>query len=89
MKAVLSVVGKDAVGILAKVATNCAKYQANVEDVTQSVIDNYFAMFMFVNVDKLTVEFNEFVDLMSDFGKQNSLEIHIMHEDIFNLMHNI
>lgn len=89
MNAILSVVGKDTVGILAGVSTKCAEYQANVIDVTQTVIDEYFAMFMFINIDKLTIEFNDFVDELVQLGKDNGLEIHVMHEDIFNLMHKI
>ena len=89
MNAILSVVGKDTVGILAGVSTKCAEYQANVIDVTQTVIDEYFAMFMFINIDELTIEFNDFVDEIVKLGKERNLEIHVMHEDIFNLMHKI
>lgn len=89
MNAILSVVGKDTVGILAGVSTKCAEYQANVMDVTQTVIDEYFAMFMIINIDKLTIEFNNFVDELVQLGKDKGLEIHVMHEDIFNLMHKI
>ena len=89
MNAVLSVVGKDTVGILAAVATKCAEYQANVNDVSQTIIEDYFAMFMIVNVDKLSIEFTDFVDEMVKFGEARNLDIHVMHEDIFNLMHKI
>lgn len=89
MNAVLSVVGKDTVGILASVASKCSEYQANVIDVSQTVINEYFAMFMFINIDKLTIEFNDFVDELVALGKEKGLEIHVMHEDIFNLMHKI
>lgn len=89
MNAVLSVVGKDTVGILAAFATKCSEYNANVNDVTQTIIDKYFAMFMIINIDNLTIEFNKFVDILQDLGKEKSLEIHCMHEDIFNLMHKI
>ena len=89
MNAIISVVGKDTVGILASVATLCSKHQANVNDVKQTIIDNYFAMFMIVNVDNLNIEFTKFVDEMTVLGKDKNLEIHCMHEDIFNLMHNI
>ena len=89
MNAVLSVVGKDTVGILASVANKCAEYEANVIDVSQTVINEYFAMFMFINIDKLTIEFNDFVDELVRLGKSKKLEIHVMHEDIFNLMHKI
>lgn len=89
MNAVLSVVGKDTVGILANVAGKCSEYKANVIDVSQTVINEYFAMFMFVNIDELTIEFNDFVDEIVKLGKERNLEIHVMHEDIFNLMHKI
>ena len=89
MNAVISVVGKDTVGILAAVALKCSEHKANVNDVTQTIIDNYFAMFMIINIDNLDIEFNEFVDVMVNLGKERALEIHCMHEDIFNLMHKI
>lgn len=89
MNAVLSVVGKDTVGILASVASKCAEHQANVVEVTQTVIDDYFAMFMMINIDALNIEFTDFVDVLQDLGKSKGLDIHVMHEDIFNLMHKI
>lgn len=89
MNAVLSVVGKDTVGILASVSSKCAEYKANVIDVSQTVINEYFAMFMFINIDELSIEFNDFVDELVKLGKDKGLEIHVMHEDIFNLMHKI
>ena len=89
MNAVLSVVGKDTIGILASVSCKCAEYKANVIDVSQTVINEYFAMFMFINIDQLRIEFNDFVDELVKLGKEKNLEIHVMHEDIFNLMHKI
>ena len=89
MNAVLSVVGKDAVGILASVASKCTEYNANVIDVSQTIINEYFAMFMIINIDQLRIEFNDFVDELVKLGKDKSLDIHVMHEDIFNLMHKI
>ena len=89
MNAILSVVGKDSVGTLAGVAKECALCNANVVDVSQTVINDYFAMFMFINIDKLTIDFIEFVDKMTEYGKSKNLEINVMHEDIFNLMHKI
>ena len=89
MNAVLSVVGKDSVGILAGIASKCAEYRANVIDVSQTVINEYFMMFMFVNIDDLSVEFTNFVDKVVEYGKSKNLEINVMHEDIFNLMHKI
>ena len=89
MKAVVTVIGKDSVGIIAKVSAGCAKYQANIVDISQTVISEYFTMIMAVDIENLSIPFNEFVDSMAAEGKANGLEIHVMHEDIFNSMHRI
>ncbi len=89
MKAVITVTGTDGVGIVAKVSTLCAKYGANIVDISQSVLREYFAMIMIVDIDGLTVPFTDFVDLTKAFGEENSLQISTMHEDIFNTMHHI
>lgn len=89
MKSVISVVGRDAVGITAKVSSECADCGVNILDISQSVLDGYFTMIMISDIDGITVPFSEFVDRMAALGKENHLEIHAMHEDIFNAMHNI
>ncbi len=89
MKAVITVVGKDTVGILAKVSALCADAGANIIDVTQTVMQDLFCMIMLCETDKLTIPFAEFVDKAENLGKENHLKIHIMHEDIFNSMHRI
>ncbi len=89
MKAVISVTGKDGVGIVAKVSAECAKYGVNIADISQTVLDGYFVMIMITNVDELNVKFGDFVDAMSEFGKANGLQVNTMHEDIFNSMHKI
>ena len=89
MKAVISVTGRDNVGIIAGVSTLCARYGVNILDITQSVLSEYFAMIMLAETDKLTISFSEFADIMENYGKEKKLEIHTMHEDIFNSMHRI
>lgn len=89
MRAVITVVGKDAVGILAKVSTVCAEHNANVIEVTQSVLQDMFAMIMLVDITGLSCELKALSDLMSEMGKAQGLSIHVMHEDIFNSMHRI
>lgn len=89
MRAVITVVGKDAVGILAKVANMCSEHRVNVADVSQSILQDMFAMIMLVEIDGCNVPFTEFVDNLSALGKENNLLIHCMHEDIFNAMHTI
>ncbi|MDR0852283.1 MAG: ACT domain-containing protein [Clostridiales Family XIII bacterium] len=87
MKAVITVIGKDMVGILAKVSTTCAEANANVIEVTQSVLQEYFAMVMLVEIDNLTTDLTQLEENL----KKNvaGMTIHVMHEDIFNSMHRI
>lgn len=89
MKAVITVTGKDTMGIIAKVANSCAECGANIIDISQSVLDDYFAMIMLVDIDKLNIHFTEFVDKMSALGNDTGLVIQTMHEDIFSAMHTI
>lgn len=89
MRAVLTVIGKDTVGILAKVSAVCANHDANIIEVTQSVLQDMFAMIMLIDIQKLNVPFATLSDEMSALGESQSLSIHVMHEDIFNSMHRI
>ena len=89
MKAVITVTGKDVVGIIAKVSAACAENHANIIDISQSVLDEYFAMIMVVEIAQIAVEFTKFVEKMEALGAENGLVIHTMHEDVFNAMHHI
>ncbi|MBQ5321208.1 MAG: ACT domain-containing protein [Oscillospiraceae bacterium] len=89
MKAVISVTGKDTVGIIAKVSAICAESGANIVDISQSVLKEYFAMIMLTEIDELKIPFTEFVDKLANLGKENALDIHTMHEEIFSAMHKI
>ena len=89
MKAVITVIGKDNVGILNKVSGICAERHANVIEVTQSVLHDMFAMIMLVDITKLSIGFGDFVDKLRALGDDNGLVISVMHEDIFNSMHRI
>ena len=89
MKAVISVTGKDGVGIVAKVSVKCAECGANIIDISQTVLDEYFAMIMIADISALNMTFGDFVDHMAVIGKESGLQIHTMHEDIFKSMHKI
>lgn len=89
MKAIITVIGRDSVGILAKVSGICAEYRTNVLEVTQSVLQDMFAMIMLVDITDITSDFSALVDRMDSLGKELGLSIHTMHEDIFNSMHTI
>ncbi len=89
MKAIVTVVGKDKVGILSSVSAKCAEHGVNIIDVSQTVLDNMFCMIMSTDISEITSDFSLFKDDMAQLGKKSSLEIHVMHEDIFNSMHRI
>ena len=89
MNAVVSVIGKDRVGILARVATECAQANVNVVEGTQTLLHDTFAMTMLVNIDQIAMKLSEFAQHMDNVGKEMGLVIHVMHEDIFNSMHKI
>lgn len=89
MRAVISVVGKDTVGILAKVSGICSDYNANIIEVSQSVLQDMFAMIMLADISRLSSEFSELQQALSKLGDELGLSIHAMHEDIFNSMHRI
>lgn len=87
MRAVVTVIGTDSVGILSKVSGTCADANVNVIEVTQSVLQDFFAMVMLVDIDKMNKELTELqADLESNVV---GMKIHVMHEDIFNSMHRI
>jgi ACT domain-containing protein len=89
MKAVITVIGHDTVGILHKVSGICAQRNANVVEVTQSVLQDLFAMFMLVDIRGINCEFSELSEALGKLGEELGLSIHVMHEDIFNSMHRI
>ena len=89
MKTVVSVIGKDAVGIISEVSTVCAECNANIVDITQSVLQDMFVMVMLTEIGGLNCSFTEFSDKMKTLGSGKGLDIRVMHEDIFNSMHRI
>ena len=89
MKAVVTVVGKDQVGIIAAVCVKLAEYNVNVLDISQTVMQGYFTMMMVVDVTACTVPLADLVSLMDEMGKGMNLSIRVQREDIFEAMHRI
>lgn len=89
MKAVITVIGKDTVGILAKVSAQCAKYNVNICDVSQSILDGMFCMMMICDISAINADFVKFADDTKAMGKEIGMQIHVMHSDIFDSMHRI
>ncbi|MEY8380266.1 ACT domain-containing protein [Ileibacterium valens] len=89
MKAVISVIGNDRVGILAMTSTLCASRSVNILEVAQTILDGTFSMTMIVDMNAMTVPFDVFASEMEELGLQQALIIRVMNQEIFNAMHSI
>lgn len=89
MKTVVSVIGKDGVGIIADVSAVCHECNANIVDITQSVLQDMFVMVMLTEIKDLNCSFTDYSNKMRALGEKRNLDIRVMHEDVFNSMHRI
>ena len=89
MKAIVTVIGKDKVGITANVCVLLAQHNINILDITQTVLQDYFTMMMVVDVSKCSIPVAELVGLLEDHGRDMGLSIRLQREDIFEAMHRI
>ena len=90
MRAIITVIGKDKVGIIATVSNACARFGANILDISQTVLREYFSMIMLVEIGDIhSVGFPEFSEALKKEGEEHNVDIRVMHEDIFNAMHRI
>lgn len=89
MKAIVTVVGKDQVGIIAGVCNTLAASRINVLDISQTIMEGYFTMMMVVEVSACNVPLSEMVTGMEQLGREMGLSIRVQREDIFEAMHRI
>jgi ACT domain-containing protein len=89
MKAIVTVVGKDRVGIIAGVCIKLAEYNINVLDISQTVMQGYFTMMMAVDTSESNVPLAELSRNMEEAGNEMGLSIRVQREDIFEAMHRI
>ena len=89
MKAIVTVVGKDRVGIIAAVCAKLAEFNVNVLDISQTVMQGYFTMMMATEVSQCNVPLGELVTRMDEIGRKMGLSIRVQREDIFEAMHRI
>ena len=89
MRAVVTVTGKDNKGIIAKVSAFLAEKGVNIEDISQTILDEYFAMIMIVDMREAKSELSVIAQECTELGKQIGMSIYLQHEDIFNAMHSI
>ncbi|WP_438434424.1 ACT domain-containing protein [Gorillibacterium sp. sgz500922] len=89
MKGIITVLGKDRVGIIAKVCTYLAEQQVNILDISQTIIQGYFNMMMIVDISNAAKSLESLVEDLQQVGQELGVEIKLQHEDIFNIMHRI
>lgn len=89
MKAVITVIGHDKVGIIARVSSLLSESNVNILDITQTIMQDIFTMVMITDVSNVNIKFTALVDKLADLGKDMGVEIRCQHEDIFNSMHKI
>ena len=89
MKAIVTVIGKDKVGITANVCALLAQNNINILDITQTVLQDYFTMVMLVDTAACTKSIGDMADILHKAGEEQELSIRIQREDIFNAMHRI
>lgn len=89
MKAIVTVIGKDRVGIIAAVCAMLSEKNVNVLDISQTILQDYFTMIMLVDTTEATVPFAQLKKELTEAGEARSLDIHVQREDIFNAMHRI
>lgn len=89
MRAIITVIGKDAKGIIAGVSGYLAKEDINILDISQTIMQEYFTMVMLVDLEEAKAEFKQISENLDELSKSLSVTIRIQHEDIFNSMHRV
>lgn len=89
MKTIITVIGKDQIGIIAKVCSYLAESKINILDISQTILQGYFNMMMIVDIQNTEKDFSIIVDELDALGEDIGVKIKLQHEDIFNKMHRI
>ena len=88
-RTIITVVGKDTVGIIARVCTYMADHQINILDISQTIIQGFFNMMMIVDTSKMTVDYSTMTDEITRLGEKTGVQIKCQREEIFDKMHRI
>ena len=89
MKAIVTVLGHDRIGIIKEVSESLASFNVNIEDISQTLMQNYFVMIMMTDVSSSSYSIAEMNVRLKEVGKRLGMDIRMQHEDIFNCMHRI
>lgn len=88
-KVIISVVGKDQIGIIAKICTYLADHEVSILDITQSIVGGYFNMMMIANIAASKTPFNTIQEDLYQLGQEINIDIKVQHSEIFESMHRI
>ena len=89
MRVIVTVIGKDKSGIIAKVSTALAENNVNIEDISQTIVQGNFTMIMLCDLENSKLSLGELAKELVTLGEKIGVSIHVQHEDIFNAMHKI
>ena len=89
MRAIVSVIGRDRIGIIARVSAVLSQRRINILDISQTILDKYFTMIMLVSLDQMTIPFNDLVEELGKVGDGLGVSIKVQHQDIFDAMHKL
>ena len=88
-RAIITVLGRDQIGIIAWVSGRLAEYRVNVLDISQTILNEFFTMIMVVDLEPAAIELVELAHLLEQEGNAKGLQVKVQHEDIFTFMHRI
>jgi len=89
MKAIVTVIGKDRIGIIAQVSNILAKNMVNILDISQTILQENFTMIMLVDLSKMKISFSELNKKLDEKGKTLRLQIKVQREEVFKAMHQV
>jgi ACT domain-containing protein len=89
MRAIVSVIGKDKKGIIARVSSALYKRNINIMDISQTILEKYFTMIMITNLNEMTISFTDLAAELDKLAQEIGVSIKIQHQDFFDAMHNI
>lgn len=89
MRAIITVIGRDKVGIVAGITTELAKHNINIIDINQTIMEEFFTMILMVDLEKINESFDDIKKALASEGKKLGVDVKIQREEIFNSMHTV
>ena len=89
MRAFITVIGRDAVGVIARISTVCSELNINIQDVTQSILQEMFCMIMLVDLSKCTVSHEELRSRFAQAGAELGMQVNVTRQEVFDALHKI